>query len=441
MKNHNHTPLIGLAALMRMAVADDDLTALGTQLITRATLDAEDANALLDLSTLLQLRGQQSVALATQVQALQIRQLYRAPTAAGPACLRVLAVMAPGDLMANTPLECLLEQANVQLDLLYVSADLPLPPTLPAHDALFIAVGESEQNQPLLQQLATTVAAWPCPVINRPAGIARLSRNDAYERLHAIPGVVMPVTLRLDKNTLQQIGQQALPLTAALPHADFPEALVIQEALSIPTTVGGFQEALVSPLRGGCPIIVRPVDSHAGHGLAKLDHPDGIAEYLREHGDAALPVAFYLSPFIDYRSADGWFRKYRVLLINGRPFACHMAISKHWMIHYLNADMTGNAANRAEEANFMANFDEGFALRHKNALRAIYESVGLHYFGIDCAETADGKLLIFEVDSNMIVHAMDPPELFPYKQPQMRKVFDAFCQMLNDETAQTPPAA
>jgi hypothetical protein len=30
----------------------------------------------------------------------------------------------------------------------------------------------------------------------------------------------------------------------------------------------------------------------------------------------------------------------------------------------------------------------------------------------------------------MIVHDMDPPDLFPYKKPQMRKVFDAFEAML-----------
>ena len=30
----------------------------------------------------------------------------------------------------------------------------------------------------------------------------------------------------------------------------------------------------------------------------------------------------------------------------------------------------------------------------------------------------------------MIVHSMDPPELFPYKPPQMKKVFGAFQAML-----------
>ena len=100
------------------------------------------------------------------------------------------------------------------------------------------------------------------------------------------------------------------------------------------------------------------------------------------------------------------------------------------MIHYLNAGMAESAEKRAEEARFMADFDTGFAVRHAAAFKVINERIGLDYLGIDCAETRDGKLLIFEVDSCMIVHAIDPVDVFPYKQPQMRKVFDAFYRML-----------
>ena len=100
------------------------------------------------------------------------------------------------------------------------------------------------------------------------------------------------------------------------------------------------------------------------------------------------------------------------------------------MIHYLNAGMAESAEKRDEEARFMAQFDAGFAVRHAGAFQAIFERAGLDYLGIDCAETADGKLLIFEIDSCMIVHAIDSVDIFPYKQPQMRKLFDAFSRML-----------
>lgn len=35
----------------------------------------------------------------------------------------------------------------------------------------------------------------------------------------------------------------------------------------------------------------------------------------------------------------------------------------------------------------------------------------------------------------MIIHSMDPPEVFPYKALQMRKLFDAFLAMLRKARA------
>ena len=393
----NQEPLIGLAKLMRMAFSGVDLAPLGTQLIERAGSDpgAAGGNALMDLSTVLQLRGDRELALAMQAQALEIQQIYTPPTIAGREKIRLLAIMGPGDLMANTPLEFLLENSDVALDILYMAPGLPLPPSLPEHDVLFVAIGESDENVPLLEEIGSAIKSWPRPVLNIPEQIALLSRDSACALLKSAPGVVMPDTVRIDRHALEQINREELPIAAALEHGDFP-------------------------------VIVRPVDSHAGKGLAKIDGPAAIADYLQ-----TMPQdEFYISPFVDYRGADGLFRKYRIVLIGGRPFVCHMGISAHWMIHYLNAGMAESADKRAEEERFMAGFDEGFALRHAEAFRAIHERIGLDYLGIDCGETSDGKLLIFEVDSNMIVHAIDPVEIFPYKQPQMCKVFAAFRGML-----------
>ena len=84
----------------------------------------------------------------------------------------------------------------------------------------------------------------------------------------------------------------------------------------------------------------------------------------------------------------------------------------------------------------MQTFDIGFARRHATALAGIAERIGLDYFTVDCAETEDGSLLIFEADNTAIVHDMDPPDIFPYKSPQMRKVFDAFAAMLDRRARQ-----
>ena len=177
----------------------------------------------------------------------------------------------------------------------------------------------------------------------------------------------------------------------------------------------------------GCdyPVIVRPVGSHAGRDLAKIGTVDELAAYLAKVEDEE----FFISPFIDYSGKDGLFRKFRVVLVDGKPYASHMGVSSNWMIHYVNAGMYEDARKREEEKAFMEHFDD-FAQRHRAALDAIYRRTHLDYVCIDCAETQDGRLLIFEVDHTMVVHAMDPESLFPYKQVHMEKVKTAFLDFL-----------
>lgn len=392
-------PFIGLAPLMRQAFSGIDLKPLGAKFIEHATHHPDDPHALMNLATVLFLTGNRELALATQMEALQIQQLYHLP-ASGQEKLRLLALMAPGDLMANTPLEFLLENSDVSLDLLYVGEGIPPVSELPDHDAMFVAIGESDENLPLLKELENVLRTWARPVLNAPGKITLLSRDSACRLLSSAPGIEMPVAVRIDKQTLQKIGGKELPV-----------------------------ENFISD--GSYPVIVRPVGSHAGHGLEKLDSADAIRAYLQ----TSPSEEFYIARFVDYRSKDGQFRKYRIMLIEGRPFICHMAISTNWMIHYLNAGMADSAEKRAEEAALMSAFDNDFALRHKDAFRAITERIGLDYVGIDCGETPDGRLLIFEADSDMIVHAMDPAEMFPYKQPVMRKLFGAFREMLSNASA------
>jgi glutathione synthase/RimK-type ligase-like ATP-grasp enzyme len=388
--------LMGLAALMAQVFAGADLSPLAQAFIDRATRDPSDAAALLDLSTALYLADNPDLARSMQEQALAVRRLYtlaRRTDSPDPPGLRVLTLMAPGKLSANTPLDFLIDDFDVALDFYYLAREpAPLPP-FDDYDLVFVAVGESDANAPLLRSAEALLANCPRPVLNAPGHIARLSRDRVFATLRGAPGIVVPATERVDRHALEALGARD-PVTRADP---------------------------------GFPMVVRPIGSHAGRGLAKLEAPADIPEYLR----TAPGDEFYVMLFVDYRGADGLFRKYRVVLIGGRPYACHMAISDHWMIHYLNAGMGESAAKRAEEAHFFARFEEDFARRHRDALRVLDEGVALDYFGIDCAETAAGELLIFEVDSALIVHALDPVDLYPYKPAQMRKVFAAFRALLD----------
>ena len=380
-----YAPLIGAAALMRCAFYRDDLRPIGEMLLARAQANPDDANAWLDACFVLQLLGQREAGLDVQRHALATKSLYALPAPARTPTLNLLVLMGPGDFMANTPIEFLLQTSDIAANVQYLTLDLPLPEQVPDHDVLFVAIAQCDANVPLLRDVAQMLDGWPRPVVNRPEQIAHLSRDGAHAKLDGAAGVLMPRTVRVDRAAAAQWADDAFPL------------------------------------------IVRPVDSHAGTDLQKVDDADALRGYLAAH-----PAdEFYLAPFVDYSGPDGQFRKYRIVLIDGRPFICHLAISSHWMVHYLNAGMDDSADKRAEEAAGMAHFDEGFARRHAAALADIDARIGLPYLGIDCAETQDGRLLIFEVDNAMVVHAMDDPAKYPYKAPVMDKVFRAFEAMLH----------
>ncbi len=391
---------LGVAALSRLVYQGGDLQPLWAELAGRATADPTDAAALFDLSSILQLTGNRDQGLELQAQALAASALIRCSHGTGEG-LSILAIMVGGDMMANTPLDFMVEDSDMTVHALYIDATAPFPEQFPPHDLAFLAIGESEPNQFWLEQIGPIVAGWQGPMLNAaPDRIAALTRDGVCAMFADAPGIVSPPTARIDRAAFQAIGDGIAALETFLPGEAFP-------------------------------IIARPIGSHAGTGLEKLDDPAAVTAYLA----AQDAERFYVSPFVDYSGPDGLFRKQRIAFIEGRPFVCHMAISERWMVHYLNAGMDQSAAKRDEEAAFMTDFDQDFAVRHRAAFDALAERIGLDYFAIDCGETKDGRLLLFEADVAMIVHAMDSPELYPYKVPQMRKVFAAFQAMLERAAA------
>ena len=108
-----------------------------------------------------------------------------------------------------------------------------------------------------------------------------------------------------------------------------------------------------------------------------------------------------------------------------------MALSDHWIVHYLSAGMGQSPAKRAVEQAWMEDFDHDFAVRHQESFAALCRHIKLDYFGIDCAELPDGRLLVFELDVAMVVHNMDDPVIYPYKQVAMRKLFDGFVDAIS----------
>jgi glutathione synthase/RimK-type ligase-like ATP-grasp enzyme len=380
-------PISSMATLARTPVAG--LPAMIAQMFEKPS----NANLFMSQFQLFSLIGNQDFALEMQRSALKISTIYRIAGTDKPA-IRLLALMGAGIQNTNTPLDYLIENSDIQLDLLYIVPDVPLPEPLPEHDVAIIAPGESDQSRPILERIAEITERWPRPLLNRPEHILRCSRDAIYQQLKDIPGLLIPPTLRIERADLLQVARS---------------------------------DRTAKELFGGTyPITLRPLVSHGGHGLARIENTAELATYLEAFDDKAFFVSFY----IDYQSSDGFFRKARIALIDGTPYICHLAIGDHWIVHYGTAGMTDSASKRDIEARVMRDFDSDFAQRHRAALKLIAQTLKLDYVVLDCAETADGNLLLFEADNRSWVHATDPADIFPYKQAAMNKVFSAFRAML-----------
>jgi hypothetical protein len=177
--------------LRRLSMAE--LGPLWNVLVRRLAADPDDAAALMDLSTIAHLQGRAGHRIALQAAALDQRQIYRQlPAVGGPNPMRLLAFVAPGDFLANNPVEFLLEGSGVNLDMVYVLLGASLP-EVPEHDIAMIAVAQTDENGAILSELSRVTRAWPRPVINAADQIARLTRTGAWQLLKRAPGVVIPV--------------------------------------------------------------------------------------------------------------------------------------------------------------------------------------------------------------------------------------------------------
>lgn len=389
------SPMIGPARLIRAAFEGTDMAAWADAILSRAGDGDLEAGTALDLATILLLMHRFDTALQLQNEVLGSCRHFQLQSNVPGAATRVLAIVTAGDLMANTPVDFLLDDPGIQVEYLYVLAGEAVPDPLPDHDVCIIGVAYSTANEPVLEALASAASRWSRPVVNQPGNVLRTSRHGLAEALAGAEGITIPTVVRVTR-----------PVSDTLPDG----------------------------LR--YPVLIRPIDTHAGNALQKLERREDLEAYSAE-SDADT---YYITQFYDYRGPDGLFRKLRIVLVDGVPFLCHMAIRDHWMIHYLNAGMNEDPGKRDAEAEAMATFDQVFAPRHRTAFAEIHRRTGLDYLILDCAEDREGRLLIFEADTGMVIHDMDPVELYPYKRPQMRKVFAAFQRAVQTRVGSTERA-
>jgi glutathione synthase/RimK-type ligase-like ATP-grasp enzyme len=138
--------------------------------------------------------------------------------------------------------------------------------------------------------------------------------------------------------------------------------------------------------------------------------------------------------FRNFCSADGYFRKYRIVFVDREPYAYHLAISPQWMVHYVSAEMTTNPWKLDEERRFLENTSEALGERAAKAIAAIGRRLDLDYAGIDFTLLADGRVLVFEANATMLIHPESPDGVLAHKNAFVQRIVDAFEQLQDSRT-------
>jgi tetratricopeptide (TPR) repeat protein len=316
------------------------------------------------------------------------------PSVGGPAQARVLIV--GGAALCNLSLRFLLQNKRFEAVVVYLQppgeddavADAPLE-SFGACDVVVNAVADADRGGQFLAKTQTFCERFGRPVINPPDHrIARTTRDGVAALLDGIRGLTVPPVRRSSREALADLAKSA---------SNFAR-----------------------------PVLVRPAGAHGGDDLQKVDDASALVAYL-----AAIPTdEFYLSEFHDYRSDDGYWRKYRLIFIDRQVYPYHLTIGHDWKLHYYRVDMAEQPWMKLEEEAFLSDWRTAFPGQLGDAIVEVARRLDLDFAGIDCAIGRDGNVLLFEANPTMLVHLTDSPVDFPYKHRYIPRIFDAFGRML-----------
>jgi glutathione synthase/RimK-type ligase-like ATP-grasp enzyme len=271
-----------------------------------------------------------------------------------------------------------------------------LRPDLSRFDCVVNLVTDPDQQPRTLDALAKLLRHYRGRVINRPEAVLRSTRDLVARKLGGVPGLRVPKAVRL---------RNPRPGAAA--------AAATRSALDFP-------------------LIVRLAGSHTGRIVGLVDSLDGLEAACSGGGE------FILTEFIDTRSDDGLFRKYRIWGFGARSIFRHVAIADDWNVHVGDGNrfMFDRPALIDEEVRLMATPEGAFPDEVHRVFAAVRDRLGLDFFGLDFGFDADGRMVLFEANATMNFFPLVVDPRFAFRQKLHAPAEDAFLAMLG-----LPPSA
>lgn len=269
-------------------------------------------------------------------------------------------------------------------------------PDLTPYRCLVNLITEPEQNDQVLDNLRKLLRGANGKVINRPEAVLRSTRDQVAKRLEGIDGLIVPRVIRIKSPKPEQAVQS-----------------IERAGLRLP-------------------VILRKAGTHTGRIVGLFDKIDDLRDAFGGEGDHLA------TEFVDFRSADGLYRKYRVFFIGERMIFRHELVSDHWNVHGKDRDrfMIDRPDLVDEEIALLATPEGAFSPAIKEVLKAVRERMDLDFFGMDFAIMDDGDLLLFEANATMNFYSTLPGPQFDYLQRVMPPARAAFRKLLGMERPQ-----
>ena len=263
---------------------------------------------------------------------------------------------------------------------------------LPPHQLIINVIGDADLCRPALIAAEAVLAKTSAPIINPPSRVLPTGRAENAIHLAGTDGIVVPKIATVSRADLER--------------DDVADWLAQQ----------GFH----------FPLLVRPPGFHTGQFFEQFNDSAALKIGLADMpGDQFLCIEY-----IDARDADGKIRKYRVMMIDGKLYPLHKAISHEWKIHYFTAEMAEHPDHRAEDEAFLTDMPATIGPRAMAGLERIASTLGLDYGGIDFSLNAQGEVILFEANASMVVYAPDADPRWDYRRPAVARILEAIRRMV-----------
>jgi len=231
-------------------------------------------------------------------------------------------------------------------------------------------------------------------IINRPINLIKCRRSNIYEKFHHLKGMTIPKVMCIEANKVQDVIDR------------------------------------VNELDFKAPFIIRPVGTHTGCGVIKIEDVDKQRDLLEIY--AFNNSKFYITKYHDFVSDDGLYRKCRIVVINGKLHVRHLIIDDQWMIHSNSRYniMPESKKLLEEEKAFLEAFPNQLNKDVIDSISVIHEELGLDVFGIDCNIKDDGSILVFEINPCMKILDQDKMHINPYLEKYVKEIRTAIETMV-----------